>query len=220
MIVLTTARDELTQKVALKYGAHVLETDSFTDGLNTFDVGLPYSLAFRHLSHKDWVVLVGADIILYKDFRAYLESLPLDKDDFYGCDRINLKSEQDFFRLLAGTLSSGPFDSKTEWGFGYFQLFNYHSSVFKGQIPAYPQNEDLTLSDYYFRSQFGSGHRVVNGVWTWDGTRQHRLSQPCFHLDPCLQESKFKPYLKPKPLEMTYKAAVEQIRRLEQSLYQ
>ncbi len=180
-MVLTTEQDKETQRVADLHGASQLVTDAFYHGGNNLDVGLPYSIAMSRLRWGEWVLIICADIILHGNFSWYLSRLHLDRDMIYGCDRINLNRLEDIEKMVTDSLD-GP-ASTTEWGFGYFQLFHLGSKHLKGRDPIYPSNRDHTLSDFFFRRQFGDrNHQSKDGRWYWDENAQRKLTLPCYHL--------------------------------------
>lgn len=186
-IVVTSPEDEASQAVAEKAGASVLVTDRFYRGGNRFNRGDAYNRALQMVRHHDWVTFVDVDIVLEHDHRARLEAHGLQDDVFYGCDRLNVLGDEERRRFIAGEPCEPRLQSTSEWGFGYYQLFNLRSPFLKAVSSRgealYPSAPDVGYSDYVFRTRFGSGHQQGNdGIWSWDPIHQRKLPWACYHL--------------------------------------
>ena len=183
VIVVTDSKDEETKRVAQEYGATIFETDIFYANGNRFDRGTAYNDSLVATRFKDWVSFVDVDIVLPKDFRVQLSSFGLVDDCFYGLDRQEVTGDE-----REKLYKNEPFVSSkreaSDWGFGFFQLFNMQSRFIKGKNIIYPGAEDIHNSDYLFRSQFGSGHSFNpdTGLWKWDPIYQIELPFFCYHV--------------------------------------
>lgn len=186
-IVVTDTTDLASRELAQRLGADVLVTDRFYVGGKRFDRGSAYNRALDLVRYKDWVTFMDVDIVLHGDHRLKLEQHGLRNNVFYGCDRLNLTTPaaREAF-LCEGDTSSALVDSTTEWGFGYYQLFNWTNPFLTGRPPSepiYPSSPDVFTSDHLFRHRFGGGHTMTPaGLWTWDASHQQRLPWPCYHL--------------------------------------
>lgn len=176
-MVVTLPGDTKTREIAKKHGTGLFITETFFHDGNVLDSGLPYSRAVAHLQFKEWVMFMCPDIVLHNNFRTELESFEMDRDSFYGCDRIDVDE-------IGETGFDGYKPCTTaEWGFGYLQMFHMSSCFLRGKPQIYPSSKTPWLSDYYFRAQFGNGHVIqANGIWNWNPKYQRKLQTPCYHL--------------------------------------
>lgn len=184
VLVVTDPKDEVSCNLARSMGADVLVTDRFYAQGKRFDRGSSYNRALKELRFKDWVAFMDVDIVLPREFRALVEAHGLRNDCFYGMARRDISSDNQREAFLAGQPFESTLHTGSDWGFGFFQLFNMNSCFLKDANPIYPANEDVNHSDYLFRKQFGRTHQFdeKTGVWNWDPVYQIKLPFECFHL--------------------------------------
>jgi hypothetical protein len=98
-IVVTTPSDRATQEVCRRFDLDLLLTEEMTrDG--QFAKGLGIQRAQRLLSVDSWRLHIDADIVLPANFRNALASADLDTRKIYGCDRVMIRSYQQWLDLL------------------------------------------------------------------------------------------------------------------------
>jgi len=183
-MVVTDPDDKASQDLAEQMDADVVISNRFYAGGRRFDRGSVYNRALQALRHKDQVVFMDVDIVLPDGFRAALELYGLKQDCFYGMSRRDIHNEAQRQAFLKGEPFESVLHGGSDWGFGFFQLFSPQSRFLKGVNPVYPSAEDVNMSDYLFRQQFGAGHHFdqETGEWHWDPVHQHKLPFECFHL--------------------------------------
>lgn len=186
VIVVTAPNDNDSIKVAEKYGATVFITDIFYKDGKKFDRGSAYNEALKYLTYKRWVCFVDVDIILDSNHREKILNSNLDKNIFYGIDRLNVITEEDRRLLYENKEFKSHLYCEHEWGFGYYQMFSMNHRIITHKIAnkevIYPSAEDVGLSDYLFRIQFGPGYMSPEGRWFWDDRFQKKLPVRCYHI--------------------------------------
>lgn len=186
IIVVTSPTDPESIEISKKSGARTLITDFFYRNKNKFDRGGAYNRALDFLKFNHWVSFIDVDIILDDSHSEYLKQYSPFDDIFYGMDRLNITNENQRNSFLKGKDFKCNLNCKYEWGFGYFQLFSMkHPLILKkiGKSEAiYPSANDVGLSDFLFRMQFGFGGMDKMRRWHWDSSCQRKLPWPCFHL--------------------------------------
>lgn len=145
VVIVTTPGDEETREACRRYSVECLLTDEgVRDG--EFNKGWMIERGLRMLSRDGWRLHLDADCVLPARFRHLLDAADLDEQKVYGCDRVMVKSWDQWQSLLGkGWLHSHryhnnlPFpegypvgsrwvDIDTGWTpIGFFQL--WHSAV-------------------------------------------------------------------------------------------
>jgi len=98
-VVVTSPDDEDTRSVCRKYEVTCLTTEDATrDG--DFSKGRLIERGLQHLPADSWILHLDADIVLPTAFRKELDLVHLDPECIYGCDRIMVKSYEDWQKLL------------------------------------------------------------------------------------------------------------------------
>lgn len=109
-IVVTTPEDRATQECCRKWNLELLLCEEMTrDG--QFRKGHGIQRAQRLLSANAWRLHIDADVVLPTTFRTALESADLDRRKIYGCDRVCVKSYQEWLDLL----NSGYLGHQTDY---------------------------------------------------------------------------------------------------------
>ena len=171
VIVVTTPSDLETQAYCKLEKVDYVTTNAFYHNGDPFNKGLAIEEGIKALRHKDWVLLLDADIILSPPYGEILSSDGLDTNRLYGCRRVMISDKKEYLEFLRDcafnpekiNLNDMLNERNDEIGVGYFQLFNMQSSVIKEIAPqvlghsdeAYerlvqPYNED---SDRIFKQE-------------------------------------------------------------------
>lgn len=141
--VVTSEQDTDTQGLCFRNNVHCLVTEDWSrDG--SFSKGRCVERGLQHLSYDSWICHLDADIVLPPSFRDSLLRAHLRDTDIHGCDRIMVKSYEDWKRLeasgwLHGSKRNHPhsvdfprgFDVGSRWAgsdgyvpIGFFQLWH------------------------------------------------------------------------------------------------
>jgi len=89
MVVVTHPSDKHTGRLCDRYGVDCIKTEVFHEDGDKFNKGRAINLGLSHLRHDDWVIHMDADILLPHRFRHMLKMAKLNKENIYGCDRLN-----------------------------------------------------------------------------------------------------------------------------------
>jgi hypothetical protein len=98
-IIGTTEADKETHEVCRKWNLELFKTDECTRG-GKFQKGRILNRLQRLLSVDSWRVFLDSDIILPTTFRHSVAAADLDSNKIYGCDRVMVKSWQEWQNLL------------------------------------------------------------------------------------------------------------------------
>lgn len=160
MIVVTDNKDTLTPKFCENNGIDFVQTDIFYQNGKPFDKGAAINEGFKRLKYKDWVCYIDADTFVSSLFRHDMEIMQrtgfLRPEYFFGAERVVLKTAQDYKDYLQNN-NFDKFEYPEGFGYGYFQLFNWQSSVIQRLKPGtwYPSFPNARESDWQFRSYWG-----------------------------------------------------------------
>jgi hypothetical protein len=169
-VVVTDLQDNYTEKYCNDNNIKVVKTDKFYENGAVFNKGLAINEGFKAIENPDWVVFMDADTFVAPNFK---KSLPeLDKEFFYGARRVLLPTFNDYVKLSKATSLDG-LEIPSGAGFGWFQMFNWGSSVVQNcKIDElYPSFPDARESDWMFRNKWGdyihgSNYTKVYGNYT------------------------------------------------------
>jgi hypothetical protein len=100
LVVVTDTKDQKTKDVCDYYHVRCIQTDVFYEDGNNFNKGKGISEGMKHLSRKDWVIHLDADIYLPPMTRYILDKLPLEKDKLYGVDRLMCPSYNEWMKFI------------------------------------------------------------------------------------------------------------------------
>lgn len=100
MVVVTSSEDKKTQKLCEYWNVMCVVTDVCYENQETFNKGKMINEGLKHLSQKDWVLHLDADIYLPPTFGNILRSLKLDKESIYHFDRLMCESFEDWIKFL------------------------------------------------------------------------------------------------------------------------
>lgn len=173
IVVVTTPEDKATQALCTKYGVDFVDTHVFFEDGDKFNKGRAINLGLSHLRHDGWLLHLDADILLPHGFRNRLAQAKLDTKNVYGCDRLNIKSYEQFekvrnelhpqfqYRYLVvphQDMSLGARLLHNEYGYapiGFFQL--WHNSAQR----KYPINQgSAEHTDVLFSVQWDRERRI------------------------------------------------------------
>lgn len=167
MVVVTTERDTRTRQLCEQEGIGVVATDAFYTNGTTFNkgaglnVGLQYarmSSQFQHKRPLEWVAIMDADTYVPRNVGIRTVVDKLDKEWFYGCERLLVPTWEDYQLVLDDPARADKeLTTPRGIGFGWLQLFHWDSEVIKGCAPGswYPQSRDCTECDWKFRNLWG-----------------------------------------------------------------
>jgi len=179
--VVTTPADEETRELCRRGGIECYPTDEFYRDGNEFNKGRGIAIGVDHLSQRDWVLHIDADMVLPPMTRQYLDAAHLRPETLYGCDRamcVGWEKWQQFKR--SGYLQHGyhcavnlpkGFPLGTRWcsprhGYcpiGAFQLWHGSAARWRGiNTRAYPhQHNDAARSDIQHSLHWDRRNRAV-----------------------------------------------------------
>ncbi len=97
LVVVSSPTDKLTQQVCRKWNVKCLLTEIHTkDPESDFNKSRAINHGLNHLTRKDWLLHLDADIVLPPTFKRLLENAELQPDCVYGIDRVNCPSYADW----------------------------------------------------------------------------------------------------------------------------
>lgn len=170
--IVTSEKDKDTQKFCADNNLNCVVTELFYYQGRPFDRGLALNAAWQSLHQDaDWICHLDCDVFVPKNWR---ERLPvLDKEYFYGAQRVLLDTYQDFSDFIHGVKKEEEFETPLGIGYGFFQMFNWNSEVVQSRIaqhqmvyPASPRG-DVCESDWMFRNLWGE--HLPNDYTKWKG---------------------------------------------------
>lgn len=180
-VIVTTERDNDTREVCRRYGVTCILTDEFYRDEDKFNKARGINKGLDQLSHQGWVIHLDADIILPPRFRSALREAHPDPKCLYGCDRVMVRSWQEWKALNSWDyvqhdwhcrvnfpkgLSVGARWANSEYGYvpiGYFQMWHSSSDVYRGiHLRHYPTTwNDAARSDVQFGIRWDRRHRQL-----------------------------------------------------------
>lgn len=179
-IVVTSKTDEDTRELCRRYGVEtLLSEDHARDG--GFNKGRLIERGLQHLSADGWRVHLDGDIILPGNFRNIIKSAHLNPEYIYGCDRVMIKSRDQWNKLLASGWNSNDFHCRVNYPYGYsvgsrwahkdegyvpigyFQMWSSAADIWKGaRIKPYPiLHNDACRTDVQFALQWDRRNRAL-----------------------------------------------------------
>jgi hypothetical protein len=160
--IVTTPEDIRTREVCRRFNLRVVLSNDGTHANDSFAKGRLIERALQHQSADGWRLHIDADIVLPHNFKHRLLAANLQKDMIYGCDRIMVKSWEEWQRVLSsGYLHGGQsdyhcrtvfvpgIDLGTRWAhpqfgyvpIGFFQLWHSSEDEWRGvRVKPYPMN--------------------------------------------------------------------------------
>ncbi|MBS1915649.1 MAG: glycosyltransferase family 2 protein [Bacteroidetes bacterium] len=179
-IIITSKEDEKTREVCRRYSVQTLiSEDHKRDG--EFNKGRLIERGLQHLSSHGWRVHMDSDIILPTNFRNIIKAAHLDPEDIYGCDRVMVKSREQWNKLQYSGWNSNDYHCRVNlpkgfeighrWAhhsegycpIGFFQMWHSSEDQYKGaRIKPYPiTHNDACRTDVQFALQWDRRHRKV-----------------------------------------------------------
>lgn len=160
-IIVTTDADTETREVCRKNGIECLTTN---EGHKTgeFNKGRMVARALHHTSADGWRLHIDADIVLPRTFLKSLKMAQLVEDKIYGCDRLMIKSYDQWkkfestgyldgkcFKDSHATVFPAGIEIGTRWtgihvGYvpiGFFQMWHSSQDEWRGvKVKPYPES--------------------------------------------------------------------------------
>jgi glycosyltransferase involved in cell wall biosynthesis len=143
--VVTSSSDFLCQKICKKFNVNCIVTDNMYEDGAVFNKGKAVNEGIKSILDPDYILLLDADILVME--KIDIDSL--DKDVLYTSDRYIIPDYTSYKKYVSGIIQKDKFIQEMNFGFGFFQLFNY--SKFK----RFPEtSDDASTSDILFRDMF------------------------------------------------------------------
>lgn len=143
--VVTSSSDFLCQKICKKFDVNCIVTDNMYEDGAVFNKGKAVNEGIKSILDPDYILLLDADILVMEKIDIDF----LDKDVLYTSDRYIIPDYTSYKKYLSGIIQKDKFIQEINFGFGFFQLFNY--SKFK----RFPEtSDDASTSDILFRDMF------------------------------------------------------------------
>jgi len=183
-LIVTSPQDEETRELCRRHSLEVLITENHkrNEGKD-FAKGRVVEYGMRQLSSDAWHLHMDGDIVLPRRFRHLLESAHLKSNHIYGCDRVMVKSWEQWQALKnSGWLDNqGDYHCRvhfppgyevgTRWcapdlGYipiGFFQLAHPDRTEFKGvRQNSYPsRHADACRTDVQYGAKWDRRHREL-----------------------------------------------------------
>jgi hypothetical protein len=212
MVVVSHPEDKATKRLCDKYSVDCIQTEIMHDDGDKFNKGRLINLGLSNLRHDGWLLHLDADIVLPHRFRHALKMAKLDRQNIYGCDRLNSVTYENWakhrdrtipqhqWRFMVTPQPEFPIGSRLlhlEYGWcpiGYMQL--WHSSTRKNYPIVCGSAEH---SDVLFAIQWPRERRILlpeffvyhleseaakMGV-NWDGRQTTVFGPPGTKLEVC-----------------------------------
>lgn len=159
-IIVTSPKDEKTRDICRRFNLEVLLTE---DGGDDFAKGKMIERGLQHLSTNSWRLHLDSDIVLPNIFKGLLKAADLNEDTLYGCDRIMIRSYEEWKKFESSDFMKLSLDYHcrinipegyrigTRWGkldtgycpIGFFQLWHSSQDEWKGsRIKPYPAHHN------------------------------------------------------------------------------
>lgn len=180
-LIITSPEDTATREVCRRFSLPtLLSRDHLRDG--TFNKGRLIERGLQHLSAEGWRVHIDADTVLPPNFRNLIQTCHLDTSNIYGCDRIMIKSRQQWEQLKkTGWIHGNDFHCRvnfpgtyqvgSRWchhaeGYvpiGFFQMWHSDEDLYNGaRIKPYPiHHNDACRTDVQHGLQWDRQHRQL-----------------------------------------------------------
>lgn len=173
LVVVTHWTDKETIALCSKYSVECVQAHVFDEDGDRFNKGRAVNVGLAHLRRPEKILHIDADIVLPNRFRELMGRAKLNKENIYGCDRMNvfgsdewdkIKSEmgphyQDHWFVDPKGQSMGSRIIHREHGYvplGYFQLWDI------AQHKKYPIYEGTAEhSDVLFAIQWSRAQRLL-----------------------------------------------------------
>ncbi len=173
-VVVTTPADEETREVCRRFNLETVLTEEFErEGPGAFAKARGINRGLAMLSAGAWRLHLDADVVLPPTFRLQLDQAHLDEQGLYGCDRVMVRSWQEWQQFrTSGWLPQDyhartnvpPFPLGTRWtsphdGYvpiGFFQLWHAAADEWRGiRHRRYPERHgNAARSDVQFGLQW------------------------------------------------------------------
>ncbi len=187
-LVVTVPEDVQTRELCAKHGVEVLLSKVLRPDGKDFDAAYHKSAVLNEAldvlssadsdakqsagEHATWCLLVDADVLLPRDFRARVEGLPLEAGTLYGAAGRKIVQEREAFEQIRDIEPWTTLVARNSNVIGYFNLFCL------GATPnRYPVREAGTKEgahdDWHFTMSFDEDHRamvpmtVIHTGWPW-----------------------------------------------------
>jgi len=228
MVVVTHSRDNLTQRICNKYGVDCIKTEVFHDEGDKFNKGRAINLGLSHLRHDDWILIIDADILLPHRFRHMLEMAKLNKENIYGCDRLNSLTfenwsenkdntiPQHLWRFMVTPQPEFPLGSRlvhNEYGWlpiGYFQLWSASKNRLYPIVCGSSEHSDVLFAVQWPREkrillpEFFCYHLESEGLAqmgvNWQGRKTKPFGKSKINKQPLKDILDYETGLKPPPI--------------------
>lgn len=155
LTVITDPRDLATIKFCDESGVKTFLSNSFNKMGAAFNKGGAINdfLASIPEESEEWILLMDSDILLPKELDLPNLVKGLNKELLYGIGRQFIYSYEGYRSYTQGNLDH--FDEEPEgFAWGYFQLWNNQSSIYKSMNPKYVDHYSASHSDGVFRAAF------------------------------------------------------------------
>lgn len=176
LVVVTSPDDRETIKVCAHHWVECLQTDVMFRNGQTFNKGAAINAGLEHIQFTDWCVHLDADVVLPPRAGEFLRNIALNDQVLYGCDRLMVRSYEEWARFVsspstqhypASAWPAGfPVGYRVVWPgegwlpIGYFQLFNRNALALRD--PLYPTQFDTAAdSDVQFALQWSRMNRAL-----------------------------------------------------------
>ena len=180
-VIVTHPTDTDTRELCRRYGIYCVLTDEIYRDGSEFNKGRAIIRGIDQLASDGWVVHIDADIVLPHHTRLALDAAHLDEECLYGCDRVMVKSWEQWHKLkYSGYLqhdyhcrinfptgySIGARWATQEYGYcpiGYFQLWHGTTDLYKGiHSRPYPaRHNDAARGDVQHALQWDRRKRAL-----------------------------------------------------------
>ncbi len=180
-IIVTDTKDNETKQLCDTHGLTCIQTDVFYEGDAPFRKYAGINEGLKHVDKDAWVVFIDGDIILSPHSKRVLQEIPLDDNNIYGIDRLNINDYDNYIKFRDNTtlirdnwlMTSGglEFGSRIvhiygEWGdegrftgwkpLGFFQMCK------REKFDTYPEgSKDASHGDIAFAKLWSRYNRTL-----------------------------------------------------------
>lgn len=178
-IIVTSEFDTETREVCRRHSLQTLLSEDHRRGGCPFNKGLLVERGLQHLSSDGWRLHIDADIILPGRTSHLLRAAHLDEQKIYGCDRLMVKSYEQWKQLAQSGYMSHDYHHRVDvpksvqigsrWvhhnaGYvpiGFFQLWHSSADEWRGvRIRPYPTSHNAACrTDVQHALQWDRRHR-------------------------------------------------------------
>jgi hypothetical protein len=155
-VIISARNDSATRALCRQFGLQFLQSAALNDDGTDFDAAYNKSAAINEaltlFDQNEWALVLDSDVLLPRDFRSRLESLPLDHAALYGLAGRKICHSRAAFSILRNREPWTRFVGRNSQPVGYFNLFHLSGKI--NRYPTLPRRTAGVHDDHFFTTSF------------------------------------------------------------------